>query len=440
MDVTFIDRALGSGIPYITYAIPFFFLLIGLEFAAGLALHRDDYRLNDSLSDLGCGIADQVIGIFLKTAVFAGYLWCYQFVSVREWNVVAVETYSSGGKWAAAVALLLGVDLGYYWFHRISHERNLPWAGHVVHHSSEEYNLTVALRQGATQSLFSWVFYLPLALLGFPPLWFLAVSAFDTLYQFWIHTRVIDRLGWLEWVLNTPSHHRVHHARNAQYLDKNYAGVLIVWDRWFGTFEPEVEPPVYGLTKPLDSWNPVWANLHVWADLVRDAWMAPRWADKLRVWVAPQGWRPAGLPARAPAPAVDPAHVVRYDARAPVRVSLYVSLQFLVTLGFAVSLLVSAPSRTDVLTLAASVVFVLWSLGNGAGLTERRWWAGASEALRLAAAGALALHALATKPIAIPATLVLGGVALSALWLLGCRAWLRQVRDEVDTASLAAQG
>ena len=440
MDVTFIDRALGSGIPYITYAIPFFFLLIGLEFAAGLALHRDDYRLNDSLSDLGCGIADQVIGLFLKTAVFAGYLWCYQFVTVREWNLVAVETYSAGGKWAAAVALLLGVDLGYYWFHRISHERNLPWAGHVVHHSSEEYNLTVALRQGATQSLFSWVFYLPLALLGFPPLWFLAVSAFDTLYQFWIHTRVIDRLGPLEWVLNTPSHHRVHHARNAQYLDKNYAGVLIVWDRWFGTFEPEVEPPVYGLTKPLDSWNPVWANLHVWADLVRDAWMAPRWADKLRVWIAPQGWRPAGVPARTPPAPLDPAHVDRYDARAPTRVSLYVSLQFLATLGFAVSLLVTAPQRTDHAVLVASVAFVLWSLSNGAGLTERRWWAGASESLRLAVVTTLAIVALASDPSPRRGGLILAAAVVSALWLHGCREWLRAPQAPVDAGAVAGQG
>jgi len=436
--VSFIDRALGSGIPYITYAIPVFFLLIGIELVAGLLLHRDDYRLNDSLSDLGCGIADQVIGLFLKTGVFAGYLWCYRFVTAREWNLVDVASYSATGKWAAAIALLLGVDLGYYWFHRISHERNLPWAGHVVHHSSEEYNLTVALRQGATQSLFSWIFYLPLALLGFPPLWFLAVSAFDTLYQFWIHTRVIDRLGWLEWVLNTPSHHRVHHARNPQYLDRNYAGVLIVWDRWFGTFEPEIETPVYGLTKPLNSWNPVWANLHVWADLVRDTLHAPRWRDKLRVWIAPQGWRPAGITPRAGAQPFDASTITRYDARSPTSVSLYVSLHFLVTLGFAVSLLVSAPRRTDTLTIAASVAFVLWSLGNGAGLTERRWWATGSEAARLALAATLAIVAVSTHQHVTAALFVLGGAITSAGWMLSFRDWLRVSRP-IDAGAAVGQ-
>ncbi len=440
MDLTFVDRALGSGIPYITYAIPIFFLLIGIEFVAGLVLDRDDYRLNDSLSDLGCGIADQVVGIFLKTGVFAGYLWCFQFVTTRGWNLVDVSSYSPAGKWAAAIALLLGVDLAYYWFHRVSHERNLPWAGHVVHHSSEEYNLTVALRQGATQSLFSWVFYLPLALLGFPPLWFLAVSAFDTLYQFWIHTRVIDRLGWLEWVLNTPSHHRVHHARNPKYLDRNYAGVLIVWDRWFGTFQAEDEAPVYGLTKPLASWNPVWANLHVWADLARDAWMAPRLSDKLRVWIAPQGWRPEGVPARPSAEPVDLAHAERYDVRAPTRVSLYVSLHFLVTLGFAVSLLVSSREVSNPVVVAASVAFVLWSLGNGAGLTERRWWASASEGMRLAVAAAIGLHLASSDADSIRGGLVLGGVAVSAAWLSTCRDWLRVARRGMDAHPIAEQG
>ena len=152
--------------------------------------------------------------------------------------------------------LFLGVDCAYYWFHRIAHEYNAPWAGHVVHHSSEDYNLAVALRQGTFQGLFSWVFYLPLALLGFPPAWFAAMTSFDLLYQFWIHTRAIGKLGPLEWVLNTPSHHRVHHARNPKYLDKNYAGTLIIWDRMFGTFQAEEEEPVYGLTKPLEQLEP----------------------------------------------------------------------------------------------------------------------------------------------------------------------------------------
>ena len=389
MDVTLLDRALGSGIPYITYAIPVFFALIGIEAAAGAVLGRRCYRLNDSFSDLACGITDQVVGLFLKTALFAGYLFCYGFVTSRALNLVDVGRYTPAGRWVAAITLLLGVDLAYYWFHRIAHEWNAPWAGHVVHHSSEEYNLTVALRQGALQAAFSWVFYLPLALLGFPPLWFLAVSAFDTLYQFWIHTRLIGRLGPLEWVFNTPSHHRVHHARNPQYLDRNYAGVLIIWDRMFGTFQAEDEEPVYGLTKPLNSWNPVWANLHVWADMWRDAARAPAWADRLRVWFAPQGWRPAGLPPRPPAPPVDPARPFLYDARPKPPVWVYVSLQFAVTLAFAVYILARADTITDRLLLASAAAFTVWSLSNLAGLIERRRWAFASEMVRLAVAAAV---------------------------------------------------
>jgi len=399
-DPPLIDRILGSGIPYITYAIPFFFALIGVEAAVSLAQGRPYYRLHDSISDLACGITDQVVGLFLKAALFGGYLACYGFVTSRGLNLVEVGAYSPAGQWAAALALFLGVDLAYYWFHRIAHEWNAPWAGHVVHHSSEEYNLTVALRQGALQSAFSWVFYLPLALLGFPPLWFLAMSAFDTLYQFWIHTRVIGRLGPLERVLNTPSHHRVHHARNPQYLDKNYAGALIIWDRMFGTFEPEVEEPVYGLTKPLNSWNPIWANLHMWADLWRDMRQAPRWRDGVRVWIARQGWRPPGLPPNPPAPAVDPATAVRYDVRPGPAMTVYVAAQFVVTLAFAV--LVLAFGERDGDRLVPAVLLVVWSLSNVAGLTEGRRWAVPSEVVRMTFV-ALLVAAWLTGPAALAA-------------------------------------
>src|SRR5207247_5460488 len=177
-------------------------------------------------------------------------------------------------------------------FHRMSHEVNAFWAAHVVHHQSEEYNLAVALRQGAFQSSFSWVFYLPLAVIGFPPLLFLTVSSLDTLYQFWIHTRAIGRLGPLEWVLNTPSHHRVHHGRNPQYIDRNHAGTLIIWDRMFGTFEPEGHAVIYGVTEPIASWNPVWANFHAYRNLWADAKRAKHWWDKIRIWFMPPGWKP----------------------------------------------------------------------------------------------------------------------------------------------------
>ncbi len=320
MDPTFIDRALGSDIPYITYAVPVFFLLIGVELVVALWERKHYYRLHDSINDLSCGSTEQIVGLFLKGLLFAGYQGTYGYATRVGINPIDVRGYSASGKWLAAILLFLGVDCAYYWFHRIAHRFNAPWAGHVVHHSSEDYNLAVALRQGTFQGVFSWVFYLPLALVGYPPSWFAAMASFDTLYQFWIHTRAIGKLGPLEWVFNTPSHHRVHHVRNPKYLDKNYAGTLIIWDRMFGTFQPEEEEPVYGLTKPLNSWNPLWANLHVWRDLCRDAWLAPRWVDKLRIWFMPQGWRPAGLPTNPLAPEVTRESVIRYDTDVAARI------------------------------------------------------------------------------------------------------------------------
>ncbi len=415
MDLTFIDRALGSDIPYITYAVPFFFLLMGVELVVALWQRQRYYRLHDSINDLSCGSTEQIIGIFLKGALFAGYQGTYAFATGRGINLVDVHHDSAGGKWAAAIALFLGVDCAYYWFHRIAHEYNAPWAGHVVHHSSEDYNLAVALRQGAFQGLFSWVFYLPLALVGFPPSWFAAIVSFNLLYQFWIHTRVINTLGPLEWVLNTPSHHRVHHARNPKYLDKNYAGTLIIWDRMFGTFQAEEEEPVYGLTKPLNSWNPLWANLHVWCDLFRDAWLAPRWIDKLRIWFMPQGWRPEGLPANPPAPEVAPRTVIRYDTRLPRTLDLYALVHFFAILPMTVGLMAAAGSlpRAEV---AAGAVLVLWTLLNLGGLFDHRRWAPVSECLRLPATAVAVGPRLPDVPWRWPA---LAGLALAvaASWL-----------------------
>jgi alkylglycerol monooxygenase len=421
MDLTFIDRALGSNIPYVTYAVPIFFLLIGVELVAALWQHRHTYRLHDSLNDLSCGITEQMVGLFLKGLLFAGYVGTYAYATHAGITRVDIENYSPGGKWLAAIGLFLGVDCAYYWFHRIAHECNAPWAGHVVHHSSEDYNLAVALRQGTFQGLFSWVFYLPLALAGFPPAWFAAMSSFDTLYQFWIHTRLIGRLGPLEWVFNTPSHHRVHHARNPKYLDKNYAGTLIIWDRMFGTFQAEEEEPVYGLVKPLNSWNPLWANLHVWNELFRDAWLASRWSDKLRIWFMPPGWRPEGLPPNPRPPEVSRATVVPYDTKIPRGLNAYAMAQFTAALVLAVGLLMGATTlpRGEVVV---GVGLVLWALLNLGGIFEQRPWAFASELGRLPVTALLLSGKLPAGPSLIPAQAALAtAVVMSWLCLLRYR-------------------
>ena len=367
-------------VDYIVLAIPVFLALIGAELLLTRILEKDYYGFSDTLNDLSCGMLDQLLEALVKTALFAGYLFVYQ--RFRRFEIPA----GSALAWAAC---FLGVDFLYYWFHRLSHEINAFWAAHVVHHQSEEYNLAVALRQGALQGWFSWFFYLPLALLGFPPLMFLATSSFNTLYQFWIHTRVIGRLGPLDWVLNTPSNHRVHHGRNPKYIDRNHGGTLIVWDRLFGTYAAEAEEPAYGITTPLRSFNPVWANLHYWVELVRLARGAAHAADRLRLFLKPPGWRPVDLGGFQPAP-----QVVAGGARWAVPLSggraAYVGIQFVLTLAATAALLfraggLAAPVQ---LALSAGIGVSLVALG---GLLERKPWAWPLELGRVLALALLLL-------------------------------------------------
>jgi sterol desaturase/sphingolipid hydroxylase (fatty acid hydroxylase superfamily) len=392
---------------YIVLAIPVFFLLIGIELVAIRIQDKDYYRLSDSISDLSCGILDQVVEVFLKTALFAGYLFLYQnhrFASLPGDSVPA---------W---ISCFLLQDMLYYWFHRWSHEVNAGWAAHIVHHQSEEYNLTVALRQGAFQAAFSWVFYLPLALAGFPPLMFLTVSSFNTLYQFWIHTRTIGRLGPLEWVLNTPSHHRVHHARNPKYIDRNHAGTLIVWDRLFGTFKAEEEEPVYGITKPLASWNPIWAQIHYWVELIGMARRARRLRDRVRVFFEAPGWRPQELGGFQAAPEVDRDTLRKYDPPLPRALKIYVLAQFVLLNVFTSFFLFNQSAWTSFARVAAASTIVVGALSLG-GLLERKGWAHGLETARLAGAAAV-LPWVATKPALAAIGLCLVLVSAGWLWRL----------------------
>jgi hypothetical protein len=330
------------------------------------------------------------------------------------------------------VACFLGVDLCYYWFHRLSHERNGLWATHIVHHSSEEYNLAVALRQSAVGSAFSWVFYLPLALAGFPPVMFLACSSFNTLYQFWIHTRAIGTLGPLEWVMNTPSHHRVHHACNPKYIDRNYAGVFIVWDRLFGSFRREDEEPAFGITKPLRSWNPLWANLHYWAEMFDTARRSGRWADRLRVLVERPGWRPVELGGPQHPPEIDRASQRKFDPPVASGLAAYALAQFILVLAFA-SVLLFNQDRWTGPALAAGAAAVVWSLVGLGALLEGRRWSLAAEVARVA------VLAAASSAVLIGAGRT-GRAALAAAAGIAAAAWLawhrgaRAVHPSTETA------
>ncbi len=249
----------------ILYAIPVFIAAILLELfwarRRGLAI----YETRDSLACLAMGLGNVLVAAAVKTFTFGALMWAYQY---------RVFSFDAGVWWHWAL-LIVAEDFCYYWFHRLHHEVRCLWAAHVNHHSSRRFNLAVALRQSWTTPLTGFWFWMPLALLGFHPAMILTAKAISLLYQFWIHTEAIGELGPLEWVMNTPSHHRVHHGRNPQYLDRNYGGIFIVWDRLFGTFEPEREKVDYGLVHNIDTYNPVKIAFHEWAAIARDLWRPP---------------------------------------------------------------------------------------------------------------------------------------------------------------------
>ncbi|MBL4657877.1 MAG: sterol desaturase family protein [Flavobacteriales bacterium] len=359
-------------------SIPIFFLLIGIELIFNRAQNKDYYRLNDALSSISNGIGSEVIGIFSKLLLFSAYIYIFE-----NWKFVDI-----GESWWAWTILFLGVDFTYYWFHRKSHEVNFIWAAHIVHHSSEEYNLTTALRQAWFQNSFSWVFYLPLAFMGFSPAMFVTVKAINLVYQFWIHTKLIGKLGFLELFMNTPSHHRVHHGKNPKYLDKNYAATFIIWDRMFGTFQKEEEEPVYGITNTLNSWNPIWSNFHYWNELFKLAGRCSKFTDKIKVFFMSPGWAPEELGGFHHASEIDKDTYVKYDVETGGSVARYSFVQFVPTLVIASLFLFMAPLMNNVEKYSLAVV-VVFSVMNCGLLFEQRKIAFHFEFLRYAMIGGL---------------------------------------------------
>ncbi|MGC1329880.1 sterol desaturase family protein [Pseudomonas sp.] len=361
----------------ILYAVPFFFVLIAVELLADRWRGMRSYRLADAVNSLSTGVLSTTSGLLTKGVGVLSYTFAWQHLALLE--------LPAGQPWVWVLAFV-AYDFCYYWLHRLGHERNILWAAHSVHHQSEDYNLSTALRQTSTGFIFAWLFYLPLAVLGVPPLVFVSVAALNLLYQFWVHTRHVPKLGWLEWIFITPSNHRVHHAQNPLYMDRNYGGVFIVWDRLFGTFqeEDEREPVIFGVTTPLRSWNPLWANVQFYAQLWSDARRARLWRDKLRIWFMPTGWRPADVALRYPLGKPDLSQFQRFEVPLGLRQQVYVSVQFAVYVALGSYLLAFGAS----LPLAGLLLGCAWmGLGLfalGAAL-EDRTWALKLEVLRLAA-------------------------------------------------------
>lgn len=310
----------------IIYAVPLFLVAILAELSYGLLRQRNTYRLNDSISSLFLGTLSQARR-FLTIGVGG---WVYYLVT-RYFSLPLMDI----GHWFTWVLAFVAYDFCYYWLHRLGHERSILWAAHVAHHQSEDYNLTTALRQTSTGFLFGWVFYIPMYLLGIPAEVVVTVGSLNLIYQFWVHTEHVPKLGRYEKVFVTPSNHRVHHAQNDLYLDRNYGGVFILWDRLFGTFQDELseEPCIYGIRGPLGSWNPARALTHIYFDMARDSWNTARWIDKFRVWYARTGWRPEDVSRRFPRQKNDLDFFKKYDPKISPAVSWYCFVQLLAVGG-----------------------------------------------------------------------------------------------------------
>jgi sterol desaturase/sphingolipid hydroxylase (fatty acid hydroxylase superfamily) len=266
----------------IQLAVPAFLLLVALEAIADAVMRRDHYELKDTAASLMMGVGNLFVSILAKAVQFS------IFALLHRWAIFHIAY-----QWWAWLLIFFADDCTYYWYHRISHRCRIFWASHVVHHSSQRYNLSTALRQTWTGNFMSFIFWLWMPLVGFPPAMIMSMGAISLLYQFWIHTELVRSAGPLELIFNTPAHHRVHHACNPKYIDRNHGGTLIIWDRLFGTFEVQDpdETPRFGLTKNIHTYNPVRIAFHEWADMWRDVWRASGWHNKLLYVFGNPGWR-----------------------------------------------------------------------------------------------------------------------------------------------------
>ncbi|MBS0301136.1 MAG: sterol desaturase family protein [Proteobacteria bacterium] len=399
-----------SGSQIIVLVTPVFLALMALEWAAGRWRGRPVFRLADAVSSISLGMLSQTSAVFTRLLRLGLYTLAWQTLAL--WRDDAFWTTAAG--WLLALLLY---DLCYYWYHRLGHRVAVLWAAHAVHHQSQDYNLSTALRQTSTGALFGWLFYLPMALAGVPPLVFAVVGLIDLLYQFWVHTEQVGRLGWFDRWFCSPSNHRVHHAVNDRYVDKNYGGILIVWDRIFGSFEDEDarEPVVYGTRGLLNSWDPLWANAQVYAGLARDSWHAARWRDKLGVWIRPPGWRPPDVAARFPKPAFNIDAMPLFNPALSPALRWFAGVQFVLLLGGVATFLWQA----DRAPLAVNAIWFAvlaacqWALGAAMQGRISAW-----EALMIqASALATATSALGLREwhwLAKPAAMVFAMVAVAA--------------------------
>jgi sterol desaturase/sphingolipid hydroxylase (fatty acid hydroxylase superfamily) len=357
-----------------TFITPIVLVLLLAEIIYSVRTKKPYYNFQDTITNLATGIGNQCVNLAVAFFVFKWYGWLYQFA---PWQIP--------NTWYFLLLLLLLQDFVFYWFHRTGHTINVFWAAHMPHHSSEELNLSVGIRASFTQRLFQFVFFdWILVLIGFSPEAVYAIAAVHLLLAYWHHTQVIKRLGWFEKYFVTPSHHRVHHGVNPQYIDKNYSEFLIIWDKLFGTFEEEDEEICYGVTHPPRTWDPIFVNFQYWKQLWDDAVAAPYWWDKIRLWFMPLGWRPRGLETeKKDRIGYTKAEQVKYRSAQYKNLKPYLMAHVAITLAYLMVVInLSSPlSALDRLILSSGVFMAIISWG---GLLQARTWSIPLEVLRTA--------------------------------------------------------
>jgi len=359
---------------YITYAVPVFFMMIGIELIFGLIKGSNNYRLNDSIAAISLGLISRLPP--LLNLGIQGMVWTYVANNLNM-NLMPKES------WFTWVMAFLFYDLCYYWMHRMSHEIKVLWASHVVHHQGEEFNLSTALRQTSSGWLWKWMFYIPMFMVGVPGEVFFTVAAINLLYQFWVHTEHIRSLGPLELIFITPSNHRIHHAQNPEYIDANYGGVFIIWDRIFGTYIPERDDlkPIYGTVKPLKSWNPIWANLEIYHQMIRDTIHTKTLKNKIKVWFSNTRWRPEDVYEKFPHVTNDLNNFEKYDPGVNRTSKFFTSMQFIINSSISTIIIFTINDQSYLQSCMLAIMLVI-STTLVTSIIENKKWGYQLELLR----------------------------------------------------------
>ena len=357
-------------------AIPTFVVLLLTEIAYGQWSGKQTYVFMDTIASLSSGLTNILKDTLGLVVILVSYSWLSAQLAI---------THIDAGLWLYIIAFIC-IDFASYWSHRLNHKINFFWNQHVIHHSSEEFNMACALRQSISNILgYGALFLIPAAILGIPEQVIAVLAPLHLFGQFWYHTQHIGKLGWLEYIIVTPSQHRVHHAINPIYIDKNLSAIFCVWDRMFGTFQEELkeEPPVYGVLKPVQSWNPIWINFqHLWG-LLQDAWNTKNWEDKISLWFRPTGWRPKDVALSHPKSLITDAHQRdKYQPKATQSLQYWALFHLFATLSLLLLMLYHFESlnNNEIIVLGFALFAAIFGYTS---VMDRYRWSYAFEWMRL---------------------------------------------------------